>query len=126
MYTIDSMDLRFGMASSLGKTQKIMVFSPYGLMHHPPDNSMVIVVNQGGKESNGIGIADDPNNRTLKDLAEGEVALGNYLTGSYILFDKDGGCQIVSNTLTHNGTNVGDDHAHDGVTTGTGVTGGPR
>jgi len=126
LYTIDAGDHRFGMSSYLGKTQKIMVFSPYGLMHCPPDNSMVIIVNQGGKESNGIGIADDPKNRTLKGLSKGEVALGNYLTGNYIYFDKDGLCTVVadnvtivstdveitSDTLTHNGTNVGDSHVH--------------
>jgi phage gp45-like len=113
----DSDNLRFGMISTLGKNQKILIFSPYGLMHSPPADSMVLMWSQQGRESNGIGIADDPKNRTLKDLAEGEVALGNYLTGSYILFDQQGGCQIVSNSLTHNGTNVGDTHSHEGSPT---------
>jgi hypothetical protein len=33
---------------------------------------------------------------------------------------------IVSNTLTHNGVNIGDDHRHGGVDTGGGVSGGPQ
>lgn len=130
----DSENLRFGSVSTLGKTQKVLIFSPYGLMHKPPADSMVLLWSQQGQESNGIGIADDPRNRTLKDLSEGEVALGNYSTSHYIYFDKDGLCTIVSkdlkitvddsveivgtdveitsSTLTHNGTNIGDSHIH--------------
>jgi len=133
LYVVDSGDMRFGMVSFLGKTQKVLVFSPYGLMHHPPDNSMAIVMSQGSKESNGISIVDDPVNRTLKNLATGEVALGNYLTENYIYFDKNGLCtikatdvNIISDTLKHNGVNIGDDHEHDGVTTGSSNTGGPQ
>ncbi|KQI69378.1 hypothetical protein AN189_02835 [Loktanella sp. 3ANDIMAR09] len=32
---------------------------------------------------------------------------------------------LESGTLTHNGTNIGDDHTHDGVDPGPGVTGAP-
>ena len=85
----DSGDLQFATVSTLGKQQKILMLKPYGLMSNPPAGSIVTVLSQQGHESNGIGIADDPANRTLKDLEEGEVGLGNYSTGSYIFFDKD-------------------------------------
>ena len=122
----DSGDLRFGRVAMLGKNQKVNIFSPYGLMHCPPEKSMVLMLMQVGQESNGIGIADDPANRTLRNMAGGEVALGNYKTGHYIYFKEDGTCVVVAdkfefqgddadfitNTLTHNGVNVGDDHTH--------------
>lgn len=151
----DSGNLRFGIVSALGKEQRVLMFSPYGLMHNPPKTSLVLMLQQQGQESNGIGIADDPRNRTLKDLKEGEVALGNYLTSDHMVF-KDGelvelnvgnkftvnapnvevnsesavvnsetvdvnattvttvatDVEITSTTLTHNGTNIGDDHEH--------------
>lgn len=95
----DSADLRFGSVSMLGKTQKVMIFSPYGLMHNPPSDSLALVWSQQGQESNGIGIADDPKNRTLKDLKSGEVAIGNYLTGAYIYFDENGKCTIAADDM---------------------------
>jgi len=131
--TTDTEGLRFSTVSVLGKTQKVMMFSPYGLMHHPPNGSLVTLWGQGAMESNKIGMADDPKNRTLKNLSQGEVALGNYQTGNYIFFDKDGNCTIkadnvnvISGSLTHNGVNVGDNHVHSGVLPGPNNTGGPQ
>lgn len=95
----DSGALRLGQVYSLGKNQTAMIFSPYGLMHNPPENSLVIIWNQQAQDSNSIGIADDPNNRTLKDLSSGEVALGNYLTGHYIYFDESGKCKLYTDNL---------------------------
>lgn len=101
----DSQDLRFGQVSMLGKEQKVMIFSPYGLMYNPPENSLALIWSQQGQESNGVAMADDPKNRTLKDLKPGEVALGNYLTGNYIKFDKDGLCTIIAEDLNIQITN---------------------
>lgn len=36
-----------------------------------------------------------------------------------------GGVEIVGGTVTHNGTNIGDDHKHSGVVSGGSDTGGP-
>ena len=92
--TNDTGGLRFATVSVLGKTQKALLFSPYGIMYHPPCGSLVTLWGQGGHESNKIGIADDPKNRPLKDLKEGEVALGNYMAETYIYFDEQGTCTI--------------------------------
>lgn len=117
--TIDNNDLRVSNVQTMGKSQKVMLFTPYGLMHNPPEDSMVLVWSQQGRESNGIGMADDPANRILKGLNPGEVAVGNYTTGAYIMFDEQGACKIVadnieftSSTFVHNGINVGDTHVH--------------
>ena len=95
----DSADLRFASVSFLGKTQKIMLFTPYGLMSKPPADSLALIWSQQAQESNGIGMADDPRNRTLKNLASGEVALGNYSTGHYIYFDENGLCTILADDI---------------------------
>lgn len=102
----DSADLRFASVSFLGKTQKVMLFTPYGLMSKPPADSLALVWSQQAQESNGIGMADDPRNRPLKNLASGEVALGNYLTGNHIYFDENGLCTIVAQDMT---INISDD-----------------
>jgi phage gp45-like len=86
--------------TTLGKTQKVLSFKPYGLMSSPPVNSIVGLWSQQAQESNGIGIADDPKNRPIKDMAEGEVALGNYVTGDYLYFDEDGVLDIKSTVST--------------------------
>lgn len=119
----DSGNLRIGSVSFLGKNQSAMLFSPYGIMHKPPADSMVILWSQQGQESNAIGIADDPKNRTLKNLAEGEIAVGNYLTGNYLKFDENGLCTliaedlnvVVTNDITVTATNL--DVAISGATT---------
>lgn len=95
----DSGDLRFAMVSTMGKNQKMLLFSPYGLMHNPPLNSLTLAWSQQGQESNCIGMADDPKSRTLKDLKIGEVAMGNYLTGHHILFDEAGTCTLLTDDL---------------------------
>jgi phage gp45-like len=86
----DSGDYQFMTVTTLGKTQKVLSFKPYGLMSSPPAGSMIGLWSQQGQESNGIGIADDPKNRIFTDMAEGEVALGNYITASSIIFDENG------------------------------------
>jgi len=88
----DSGKLRFGTFKYQGRTKDVKgnIFTPYGLMHNPPDNSMALMWSQNGQESNPITIVDDPNNRILKNLAKGEVAVGNYLSGSYIHFKANG------------------------------------
>jgi phage gp45-like len=91
----DSGDYQFMTITTLGKTQKVLSFKPYGLMSSPPVDSIVGVWSQQGQESNGIGLADDPKNRPIKNMKTGEVALGNYITGNFVYFDEDGSTQVV-------------------------------
>jgi phage gp45-like len=86
----DSGDYQFMTVKTLGKTQKVMSFKPYGLMSNPPVNSIVSLLSQQGQESNGIGTADDPKNRIFSNMETGEVALGNYFTGAAVYFSSDG------------------------------------
>lgn len=131
----DSGDFQYANVSFLGKTQKIMVFTPYGLISNPPANSLGLIWSQQGQESNGIGMADDPKTRPLKDLKEGESALVNHVTGDYVYLKENGdlkaivsgnveitasgnatliatSVEITSTTLAHNGTNIGNNHIH--------------
>jgi phage gp45-like len=90
----DSGNIRLCTAKYLGKQQQIVLFTPYGLMHNPPVDSLVCIGDQLAQASNGVGVADDPTNRIFKDLKEGEVAVGNYMTGDYVKFDEDGNITI--------------------------------
>jgi phage gp45-like len=92
----DSGDYQFMTVKTLGKTQKVMSFKPYGLMSNPPVDSIVSLLSQQGQESNGIGTADDPKNRPIKNMKTGEVAVGNYITGDYLYFDADGSFHLLT------------------------------
>jgi len=127
--TDDSQDLQFATVKTLGTTRQISIIRPYGLMSHAPVDSMVFVANQMGYESNGIGMADDPQNRIHKNMAEGEVALGNYITGDNILFDEDGTTTIknanstivadINGNITATNLNSTIEQAADGAITST-------
>lgn len=74
--------------STLGKEQKVMVLTPYGLCSNPSDESLAITFNINGVAANTVAIIDDPKNRK-KNLAKGEVALYNYETESIVYLKED-------------------------------------
>ena len=108
--TNDTIDLRGGTLGQQGFSQDGTLWTPYGLCHNPPVGSVVLVWAQNGHDSNAIGIADDPKNRTLRSLEPGEVGLANYLTGSYALFKENGDLEIeavnANVDITANNVNV--------------------
>ena len=86
-----------GACSFLGfKETPCLVVKPYGLLHKPPDDSMAVTLYQGGRESSILAIVDDPNNRPLKNLQSGEVALANYKTTDHVYFKANGSIEIKS------------------------------
>lgn len=136
----DGPALRKGGLLFQGKTIPGTLFTPYGLMHNPPQNSIVMVWSQNAQDSNPIGIADDPRNRILKNLTQGEVALGNYKTGSYIYLKENNNIEIKVGATTYtftdgalivtNGDVIADGislkhHVHDNVQSGNDITGEP-
>jgi phage gp45-like len=90
----DSGNYRVGQFQYLGRTTQGLLFSPYGLLVNPPVNSMAVVLSQNGLESNPIALCDDPNNRTLRDLKVGEVALSNYNQGQYLYLKENGDAEL--------------------------------
>lgn len=93
----DSGSYRRGTFFYQGQTgSKAVIFTPYGLCSRPPDEAMAIILSQNGQDSNGIAFVDDPLNR-FKDLEKGEVAIGNYLTGSRVVFKENGDIDITAN-----------------------------
>ncbi len=92
-----------------GKTVYATRVSPYGICSNPPADSFALVINSSGTESIKFGIPIDFINR-MKDLIEGEAALFNSKTGTYILMKSDG-------TITTNADIIVDgisflDHIH--------------
>ena len=95
----DSGNLRRGTASWLGRNgQPVQLASLYGVVHNPPIGSQVVLFPQNGQESNSIGFPDHPELRPLKNLLPGEVAIVNYLTGSYVLFKENGDIEVVASS----------------------------
>ncbi|MBR2678569.1 MAG: phage baseplate assembly protein [Bacilli bacterium] len=71
----------------------------YGICGNPPKGSSGILFPILGSDSNLVCLADDIKNR-FKDLKEGEVVIGNYLTKSFIKFKEDGGVEIHAKYIT--------------------------
>ena len=95
----DSADVRFGVVKYLGKEQACQIFTPYGFASNPPENAMGPIFQVDGEESKLIGMFDRTDQRPVKDLATGEVVVGNYETGEYVRF-KDGNIiEIQTNRL---------------------------
>lgn len=91
----DSGNYRTGTFFYQGQTgSQGMIFTPYGLIHNPPDNSMAILFSQNGQDSNSIAIVDDPINR-IKNLAKGEVGIANYGTGTNVICKANGDVDVT-------------------------------
>jgi len=92
----DSGNLQQGVFTYMGSDPKGQVFVPYGVLMNPPVGSQMAVFSQNGNESNAIGFASDPKNRTLKNLEPGEYGIANYVTGSFIICRANGDIEISS------------------------------
>lgn len=92
----DSGNIQQGVFTYMGSNPKGQVFIPYGVLMNPPVGSQMAVFSQNGNESNAVGLASDPKNRTLKNLEPGEYGIANYVTGSFIICRTNGDIEISS------------------------------
>lgn len=74
-------------------TKIVQKLGIYGICSNPPKGSNGILFPIMGSDSNIACLADDIANR-FKDLKEGELVIGNYLTKAFIKFSQDGGIEI--------------------------------
>lgn len=124
------------LAEELVKAQRV---EPYGLSYRPKPGAQVYLVFPSGDRANAIALLVG-DKRYQMTLQEGEVALHDD-EGQHVHLGRGGvvtvkantrlvlqapDVQIVSNSLTHNSTNVGDTHTHGGVTPGGSNTGAPQ
>lgn len=139
----DSGNVQIGQAQAMGQVVDYEPIYPYGYSANAPKNSLLILFALRGDSGDLVGIPYDPFNRN-KNLEEGEVVIGNLITGANIKFAADGsivltpaagkqvkiagdfgvtGAASFSTNITSNGKNIGDLHTHSGVTTGGGNSG---
>ena len=93
----DTASFPAGSLESNGKESKFVRMSVYGICSNPPKNSHILVLNAQGRESNKFGFVNDFINRK-KSLKEGEAALVNTKTGTFILMKEDGSVSVDSLT----------------------------
>jgi len=92
----DSGSKRMCRVSFDDKEQTACLFNPYGLFSSPLPGSMGIGISQNGNSANMVVIADRPALRPVKNLEQGEVVTGNYLTNDHIFLDNAGNININS------------------------------
>jgi len=90
----DSEPYPFAQATLSGYAADFTRLSVYGVCSNPPKDSYVLLLNAQGQASLKYGIVNDFLNRK-KDLKEGEVALVNTKTGSYIWIKEDGNLELL-------------------------------
>ena len=88
-----------------GKTKIAQVLSPYGLYGSLPVGSLLLLFNTMGEEEKAVGIGECPE-KTFNNLKEGEVIVGNPVTGSFIKFNSEGNIEILSGDITVTGNDV--------------------
>ena len=105
---------------------------PYGFTSHPHPGADALVLSVGGMRQHSLVLIDDRRHR-LHGLAEGEVAIYTSRDDQHIKLLANGGIEIrgtdiniVSNSLTHNGVCIGDDHVHGGIRRGSLESDGPE
>jgi len=76
------------------KVADIEVIYPYGLAGNLPKDALVLMFNVQGQEENKAGIGNTPKIR-FKNLQEGEVAVGNPVTGSVVKFLENGDIEVT-------------------------------
>lgn len=128
----------------LGQPKNVKNLTPYGLYNSPPVGSELTVFSVRGNSDDLCGIANDYKGR-FKGLKEGEVALVNLLTGSYVRLKENGDIEVNSDSnvnficpkvtfsgdvdidgiLTY-GNVEANTHDHGGVESGTSRTDGPE
>jgi phage gp45-like len=77
-----------------GITTEALRFGPYGLSSNPPLGSYAMLLSPQAREGVGIALIDMGHER-FKELKEGEVQIGNYLTRASIKFDEQGNIVMV-------------------------------
>ena len=133
------------LANAAGKLQALQVrmladevkdnvehLEPYGFTGCPHAGAEGVVVFPGGDRSHGVVVVVADRRFRLQGLKPGEVALYTD-EGAKLHFERGnkltivaGAVDIVSDTLTHNGANIGSAHTHGNVESGPNSTSGPQ
>lgn len=89
----DSESYPQGQCGFNGKTAKFLRLLPYGISSLEPKDSYVFIINSQGQEALKVGIPSAMQNRK-KNLKQGEVAIFNSQTGTYVILYEDGTFEI--------------------------------
>lgn len=82
-----------GQCGYSGKIANYVRILPYGLSSLEPQGYFILLFNSQGQEAVKFGIPSAMKNR-LKDLKQGEVAIYNSLTQTYVILKEDGTFEI--------------------------------
>jgi len=78
-----------------GKPTQYVIMTPYGLFSNAPQDAFVLMFSNQGQESTKFGIEQTPRER-FKNLKAGEVAIGNVITKSVVIFKENGDVDLTT------------------------------
>lgn len=96
-----------------GKNATFTRLLPYGLSSLEPENYYVLIINSQGQESTKLGIPSAMQNR-FKNLKQGEVAIYNSKTQTYVILLEDGTFKINCSGLIDGDVEITGDVQIDG------------
>lgn len=96
LVTKDDGNFRVSTVRGMSKQGDVVLITPYGFDHNPPVGSLAVVLQIQGNEGNRAAIACYQQKRE-RNLKPGESAVGNYLTGSKVVFKENGDIDITCN-----------------------------
>ena len=82
--------------TNFGGGTRAQTYYPYGYMANPSEDTLSITFNIGGTPANQVTFPYHAPIAPFIELQPDEVIIGNPVKGNHILFDEDGGIQIVS------------------------------
>jgi len=75
-----------------GVTTDAYRLTPYGLSSQPPTGALAVILSPDGRRDDPVALIANPLGR-FKGLKEGEVQVGNEITGSFVKFNRENGLE---------------------------------
>lgn len=106
----------------------------FGFTSNPPADSDALAAFVGGDRTKGLVVSIGSQQYRMKNLKSGEMAIYDsigqsvYLSKTGIVINGNGNPVNIINAphVFHDGVNIGKDHTHGGVSSGTSSTGTPQ
>lgn len=93
--TADDTTFQTVQVTYLGKTVNADLLMPYGIAANPPLDSPGIMLTIGAQDDNRVSMVGTSPAIRMKGLKDGEMAVGNFKKGNFVIFKESGAIELV-------------------------------